>query len=121
MTPDERFAEIRRVGGDSYQALLSAGYRERHDMNISHCTPFLLQKRIDGPDGVPLYFINVWVYDRQDQNFAQRVAYQPEFHTTSRDGIVFSVTMIEPAATVATIESFFRELYDRLECRPYGD
>ena len=117
---EQRLAHIREIGGERYQAFLTAGYGEWYLESALHCTPYLLQKCIYGAHGDKLYYINVWVYDFQGFRSAIPVGWQPEADFTSGDLVSFHVVMhCADTMTPQDIEAFFQRQYEAMECEPY--
>ena len=69
------------------------------------------QKRICNPEGVTLYFLNIFQYS---------AGWQPEVQFYLPGRIPFNVTAWT-FETLEEVEQFFQRVYGRLECEPYEE
>lgn len=87
----------------------------------------LYQKRIKNAKGDTLYFIDIFYYDHRRYHHPNLIeGWMPEaqFNTKtlgeSKDAFCFNVRMIISEETsLKQIESFFQNIYKKMDCKPY--
>ena len=116
-----------RINKELWDKYLNAGYKLAVGGSCKlYRADALLQKAI-WENGVKLYFITIWVYlwDEQIPNYyhEHRIALQPQvqFNTHSDNKPTFNVDYMGDRDDPEEVELFFKTIYERMECEPYGD
>lgn len=100
---------------------INAGYKlyqHQSYMDIKY-TDTLLQKAIYKDD--KLYFINVWVYHPNEVR--NEISFFPEvqYNTHMDQGPCFNIQLLHNEESIEEIEEFFQNVYNRMNCQPYGN
>jgi len=111
---EDKFAHIRQLGGAQYQAFLDAGYKDYFNLDVN-----LIQKPIYD-NGLRLFFISIRLHNWGELVYEVKC----DFNVTGSTKPMFSVSL--PCTNRLTmapdeIEAFFRRVYERMECSPYGN
>ena len=98
-----------------YRKYLKAGYKEWESAAQEKLkgTPYFVQKGFHEGNRI-LFFITVYIYLHDN-----KVKYQPEVQYKTKGRKYFNITVIDDV-TPAWLEKFCFQLYQQMECLPYG-
>ncbi len=81
---------------------------------------------VRSPDIGKLYFINVYVYDKELHKSwlsipSGRYSYQAECQFVDENGYTFDVVLHHDWKTIEEMEGFFEKMYRNMNCVPYDE
>ena len=99
------------------QDLIEADYTEYSPNNILRSEDRAYQKWFYSLAGSKSYSIHISVYDRPDMT--EGFHGHAQFRRT--DGIIFNVEFLIHDETIDTIEAFYKDVFDKMDCTHYNN